>query len=427
MRSTQWTRIRDGVIGTFQPLVAEGLDPGPGMLKLTDEHAEVTFTASEHHLNDHLLPQDCRAIFGETEVGDVLMLSISQRGGSWGSLRTARYRSQCLVLDPPAQEVDDDTVVAVQLHYYGLSGWSGERRLSDEPLVENGEVVGWTAELRWDAGVRIPMHDGYTLRFSSGHTVAGPYDRRTLTAPLVITIESDSRRPVEQHLRRLDAVHALLAVAHRDKPLASGGGVRFVETQKGYCEFWERTMISLGPLGDLTHDFPHLGLADVGGAEGVAGWVRLALEHRRAVEPVIRHTLFSSQTPESRILSTAAAMEYWVGSNSRSTRWAKRKAGEDLPGALTRYVDSAWTSWIGDSEQWVKDFWKAYLDLKHFRGDTPDPSTVHALEVSGRWLLTAALLDHCTGSADTSRHLFSKGLGVLGQNIRDELWGPPDQ
>jgi hypothetical protein len=121
-------------------------------------------------------------------------------------------------------------------------------------------------------------------------------------------------------------------------------------------------------------------------------------------------------------------MEYWVSSNNaRSVPWARKKAGEDLPGALTRYVDPAWTSWIGDSEQWVRDFWKAYLDLKHYRTDTPDPSLVHALEVSGRWLLTAALLDHCNETADTSRHLFSKGLEALGRNIREELWEPPER
>lgn len=426
MTSKQWARIRDGVIGTFQPLLAERLEPAHGMIRLSDEHAEVTLMASEGHLNDDLLPQDCRAVFGETQAGDVLMMSIAQRSGSPGGLRTARYRSRCLVLDPPAQEIDDDTVVAVELHYYGLSRWSGARRLNDEPIFEGGRIVGWIAELRWDAGTSVPLGDGFTLKFSSGHSVTGPYDRRTLTAPLVITIESKDRRPVGEHLVRLDAVHALLAVAHREVPIASGGGVRFADTQKGYCSLWERTMISLAPPGDLTHEFPYLGLDDIGGAQGVANWLRLALEHRRAVEPLVRHVLFSSQTPESRILSTAAAMEYWVGSNARSALWAKKKPGEDLPSALTRYVDSAWSTWVGDSDQWVEDFWKTYLDLKHFRIDTPDPSKVDALEVSGRWLLTAALLDHCIGSSNASRHLFSKGLATPGRNIRAELWGRPD-
>lgn len=426
MTSEQWGRFRDGVIGVFRPLLAEGLDPAHGMIKLSDKHAEITFMVSEDHLNDSLLPLDCCAVFGETPAGDVLMLSIAHRSGSWGGLSTGQYRSRCLVIDPPVQEIDADTVVSVQLHYYGLSGWSGERQLKDEPIVEDGKLVGWTAELRWDAGTSVPLDDGYTLRFSSGHTVSGPFDRRTLTAPLVITVESGERRPIGEHLARLEAVHALLAVAHKETPLAAGGGVRFTDTQKRYCSLWDRTMISLGPPGDLTHEFPYFGLDNLGGVQGVASWVRLVLEHRRAVAPIVRHVLFSNQTPESRLLSTAAAMEYWVGSNARSAPWATKRPGEYLPSALTRFVDSAWASWIGDSDQWVKDFWNAYLDLKHFRTTTPDPNRVHALEVSGRWLLTAALLDHCIGSKAASRHLFSKGLGALGRNMIEELWEQPN-
>ena len=100
MTAKQWARIREGVIGTFQPLVTEGLEPAPGMIKLSDEHAEVTFIAGKDHLSDHLLPQDCRAVFGKTEAGDVLMLSISSEAvrraasaqrdtdrGAWCSIR----------------------------------------------------------------------------------------------------------------------------------------------------------------------------------------------------------------------------------------------------------------------------------------------------------------------------------------------------
>lgn len=423
MSSKRWERIRGGVIGTFQPLAASPLEPTPGMIKLTDEHAEITFTASHNHLDDHSLPVDCNAVFGETEVGDVLMLSIAQRSGSWGAPSTARYRSRCLVLDPAADDIDDDTVVSAQLHYYGLSRWPGERSLSDGPIFEEGKIVGWTAELRWEPGTTVPLGDGFTLTFSSGHSVTGPYDRRTLTTPFVITVESDERRPIGEHILRLDAVYALLAVAHRTPPVATHGAVKFTDSQDVYCPWWERTMISPGQPDDTTHQFPYLGLDNVGGIEGVASWVRLTVGHRRAVEPVVRHVLFSEQTPESRMLSTAAAMAYWVASNARKEQWARKRTGELLPGVLTRYVDPAWTAWIGDSDQWVKDFWKAYVDLKHFRGQRPDPGVINAFEVSGRWLLTAALLDSCTGSSEASRHLFSDGLAVFGGNLRSELWG----
>jgi hypothetical protein len=84
MSPNQWERIRSGCIGTFQPLASPPLSPPPGMIKLTDEHVEVTFMAGEDRLNERMLPAECRAIFGETEVGDVLILSIAQRSGSWG-------------------------------------------------------------------------------------------------------------------------------------------------------------------------------------------------------------------------------------------------------------------------------------------------------------------------------------------------------
>lgn len=423
MSTKQWKRIRDGVIGTFQPLTVPALEPAPGMIKLTDEHAEVTFMATEDHRDDRLLPLDCRAVFGETEAGAVLMVSIAQRGGQIGATSTARYRARCVVLDPAPEHIDDDTAVAARLDYYGLAGWSGERRLRDKPIEEDGKVVGWTAELRWDPGTRVPLDTGFALRFSAGHSVSGPYDQRTLASPLVISVESDHRHSIGEHILRLDAVHALLALAHREKPLAASGGVKFSSSQNGYCPWWERTMISHGSPKEGTHEFPYLSLDDVNGPKGFASWVRLTLKHRRAVEPVVRHALFPNQTPESRLLSTAAAMEYWVASNARTAEWAQRRAGEALPGALSRHVDPAWTTWIGDADQWVDYFWETYLDLKHFRKTPPDPSTIHALEVSGRWLLTAALLDHCTESHATSRHLFSSGLRIMGEHVRDELWG----
>lgn len=88
----------------------------------------------------------------------------------------------------------------------------------------------------------------------------------------------------------------------------------------------QRTIMSLDPPGDLAHDFAHVELEDVGGLQGVAAWVRLVLKHRRAVEPVVRHALFPNQTPESRIPSVAAAMEYWVASSK-----ARKTGGEEAP------------------------------------------------------------------------------------------------
>lgn len=130
--------------------------------------------------------------------------------------------------------------------------------LEREAVIEDGKIVGWVAELRWQPGSEVSLPDGFELGFSAGHTVSGPYDRRTLTSPLVITVRSNDRRPVREHLQRLDAVHALLAVAHRETPSASTGGVRFTADQEGYCDFWERTMMTHDGTAEVTHQFPYL-------------------------------------------------------------------------------------------------------------------------------------------------------------------------
>lgn len=183
--------------------------------------------------------------------------------------------------------------------------------------------------------------------------------------------------------------------------------------------------MSLDPPGDLAHDFAHVELEDVGGLQGVAAWVRLVLKHRRAVEPVVRHALFPNQTPESRIPSVAAAMEYWVASSKARKTGGEEAPRRAAPGCARAFRRSSLAYLDGDSDQWVNEFWTAYLDTEHFRRRSPDPRAVNAMAISGRWLLTAALLDHCAGSPAAGRHLFTKGLRNLGGEVREELWSSP--
>jgi hypothetical protein len=43
------------------------------MIKLTDEHAEVTFMAAEAQLDGRMLPLECQAVFGETSPSSLGM------------------------------------------------------------------------------------------------------------------------------------------------------------------------------------------------------------------------------------------------------------------------------------------------------------------------------------------------------------------
>jgi hypothetical protein len=421
MQQEVYNRIREGVVGQFAP----ALDPPverhlSGYLKLNEDDVLAKLIADDAAFDDKGFPIDCRAVFGRTEAGDVLMVDIRSRGHDRGNLDVARYKSSSLLVDLHHEEVEHDTVIGIQFAYHGLYNWLSHRIYHDDTIVEDGKLVGWKAELRYGKGTTVPLDDGFTLRFSAGWQIDGAFDRRTFATPLTITVESDRRRPIGDHILRLDAVHALLNIAHRE-PVRSFGGSAKLSADSEWCGFWDTSMMSTAAADADTQSFPYFGLEDIGGLNTVANWVRTVHRHRRAVAPLVRHVLDPNQTPEARLLSTAAAMESWVAAHRRTQDWAKKVKGEDLPGALIRKVDRSWDTWIGDSDAWLDSFWSSYNHLKHQPEDDLDPHFVHMLEISGRWLLTATLLDQAAGSLAPSRHLFGKSLSMLGADVRKAL------
>lgn len=287
--------------------------------------------------------------------------------------------------------------------------------------MEEGQFVGWRAELRPPAPQAVAVDDVFSLKLSVGRDWAQRPDRLTFRAPLVVAIETSERRSLGEHIQRLDAVHALLSVAHRDPITAVEGAARLTENSD-WLPMWEKTFVSFSSE-DGVHEFPYLGIEQVGGVDGVAAWIRLVLEHRRAAEPIVRHALFRNQTPEARMLSTAAAIEYWVAVHRRAdANWAVKGNSDPFPWGLVNLVHPSWRTWVGHADQWVDTFWQIYNDLKHAPNQHWDGSLVDAFEVSGRWLLTAALLDTCAGTSNPSERLFTRRLGREGNHLR-ELMG----
>ncbi|OUZ11075.1 hypothetical protein BHE97_06515 [Aeromicrobium sp. PE09-221] len=349
------------------------------------------------------------------------MVDIRGRAHDAGTIGVAEYRSTGVIVDPRLREVLNDTVVGVRLEYGGLPDWISNRIYHDDIIMEDGGFVGWRAELRPGRGTVAELAEGFSLRLSSGWSVAGEFDRRTFSTPLCVAVESDRRRPIGDHLVRLDAIHALLNIAHREPVKSVGGSARLTPGSE-WCEFWQTDMMSDDAAAAASQSFPNFGLEEIGGIETIASWIALVLNHRRAVTPLVRHALVRNQTPESRLLSTAAAMEYWVAANRRSADWARR-TDEKLPAALVGKVHSNWREWVGNSTAWVEQFWAADNHLKHQPQDDLDPQVVHTLEISGRWLLTAALLDEASGTNEPSRHIFGESLplGNLGTIVRDAV------
>jgi hypothetical protein len=228
-------RIRDGVVGRFAP----ALDPpqerhSPGSLKLTEDGIVARLLADDLAFDDLGLPQAVAALGGTTEAGDILVMEIRSRGRERGRLDVAEYRGTSVLVDPDLRDVEDDTAVGVKFEYGGLPEWQSEQIYKDDMIIEDGAYVGWRAELRHGRDSTLQLDDGFTLRWGSGWSVQGDFDRRTFATPISVGVDSDRRRPIGDHLVRLDAVHALLNVAHR-RPVKSLGGTAKLMTGSEWC------------------------------------------------------------------------------------------------------------------------------------------------------------------------------------------------
>ena len=422
--------LHDGAVGTFQTLTDPPLKKQfAGHIKLGADGADITIVASRKRDPAGQWsadPANNNVVAGITEAGTILApVGRVRRTTTRGDfiLPIVRWTAPTILVDAPFDEVDADTVTETSLSYLGLDSWSGNTDHRDQPIVEEGVgVVGWRIEIENQTAESSAIGDGYHLAIRHGWTVSGPYDNRSLRKPLVLELRSEDRRPLSQHVSRLDALHALLSVAHRKPVTAVKGAAQLEPSSKRRAAMWDRTMMSdTVPPGP--NEFPIFTLADIGNVQGVANWVGTALKHQRAVTPVVRHRLFQNQPHQARLLSTAAALEYWVAANARNSAapWARKVPKAKVPGAVASSVSSEWETWIGDTDRWATLFYRVYNLLKHSSQDV-DVAVVEALEYSGRWLLTASILDMCAGSSTASTQIFGKGLtDIVASDVRDIL------
>ncbi|GAA1069777.1 hypothetical protein GCM10009641_88400 [Mycobacterium cookii] len=429
--------LRDGVVGTFQPLAEPGLKKWfDGHIKIADDRATIAVIARKKRdpaaewANDMA---NSRIVAGITEAGTVLApVEAIHRSTTRGdfSMPVVRWHLGNLLVNVDFDEVDDDTISASQMHYVGLGSWSGRPDHVDEPITER-DGYGWRIEVHQGQERTAEIDPAFDLTIEHDWTLTGPEDQRSLQRPLKVGVRSSERRPLREHVERLDAVHALLSIAHWKPVSAIRGVAQLAPGSKKRALLWDHTMVAEVVRPD-NNEFPVFTLADIGDLTGLAAWVNVCLTKPRAVTPIVRHRLFQNQTPEARLLYTAAALEYWTASNARNpdAPWAKKVPERKVPEAIGNSVGQAWEAWIGDPDRWSKQFYGTYVHLKH-TANLVDPDVVDALEYSGRWLLAASILDQCADSTASSDRIFSgRGLRypVPGQvrGVLDEAPVPRD-
>lgn len=256
--------------------------------------------------------------------------------------------------------------------------------------------------------------------------VNGPADQRTLHAPIAISCTSQRRRETWDLLQPLLFVQDLLNFAFGGFVAAEGGTatVDIAPPTDGRTEpspsLWSGPLMVRAPATTAPESmsaFPLFSLQTLGGAAGLARWVRLCERHGRATAPVVRPFRFGAVTPSVGMLETAAGIESWVKSN-RPAAWTKGPFAT----VLARRVGRSFSDWVGDPEKWSKAFWGTYNKLKHDTTYDPDQFEVQDLLVSGRYLLAAALLDRVAGTKAPSGQIFTKPrLNAVGLRLRERF------
>lgn len=145
--------LRDGVVGTFQPLVDPAMKKWfDGNIKIGADSASIAVVA--HKKRDPAAKwaddlANSRIVTGITEAGTILApVEAMQRSTTRGNfaMPIVRWHFGNLLVNVDFDEVDGDTISASQLHYVGLGSWSGRPDHIDEPITERGGF-GWRIEV----------------------------------------------------------------------------------------------------------------------------------------------------------------------------------------------------------------------------------------------------------------------------------------
>lgn len=282
-----------------------------------------------------------------------------------------------------ALTVHEDAEVPSQLTY----------TLRDERVEETAKIA---------AGLSVVLSPHWTTHENEGDVI--------IDTSLEVTCKSE--RPVEytKLLEVLIEFQDLINLAFPNAVLASKGRaspVYDVEARER-AVMWHSALM-MDPVPDrqpVRHEEPYFSLADVGGAKGVARWLKLCRSNRRLTQLVGGAWRSGNRPAETRLLEAAVAIEHIVVDARVRGRpkWATARRDGNMALLLARRGGPTFKNWLQDVDEWAKLFWLTYGQLKH-RISSPQTAQVTALADVGWVLVVAYVLDRVSLTKAASRRL----------------------
>lgn len=409
--------IEDGSLGFFWPVTSrrpniEG-EPERGYVKrhgrwahieVLEEDAEAAWLRTD----DEPPPSAVAAVLPEDAA---LFLEVRGRYGTTRSgLRASSgsYDARTVIGGLDVTRLRSYKPLSLRPHFHGLESWAGLTAVEETTEFHpDNRVRAMTIALRGAPDLQAALPGHRTLTLSATWKVGGPRDKRRIEAPLAIGCEARSPRRTWDLLQPLLLVQDLVNFAHGGFIGAVPGTAQLhVDVDPGDLPqtpwMWNGALMVMPPgaIPRTDNMWPMFDLADIGGIEGLARWVRLAANNPRAVLPITQWYRSGGQSPPSALRETAAAIEYWMRKTTRGT------AARPLDRLIKR-VGRPFQNWVTDSDAWSDRFWQTYNRLKHEPTFDSDDLELSDLAASGRYLLAAALLGRTARSTEPAKKIFA--------------------
>lgn len=389
-----------------------------GFIRQADEVVEVHLLLEGHPFSalGRSVPIPA-AILGATEHAGVLVIGVlgTSRTASLGGGRASveRYRARSLLCHPSVSLAESALSTSASGYFLGdgLLAWADIDAVDREfKLNAARKVSSATIRLKSTPDLRVPLSRSVALRLS-GHWSLNQDDdlRHVVETALEVEVESTSSpRALMDLLGPLLRCQELLSLAFHGFVRADGGraGLPGID-ERAYL--WDAALtparVPYRVRAAATNERPLFHLADIGGVNGLARWMRLCIKHPRAVSAIVSPYRRGIGSNEVRLLELAAAIEYWVAAHRRRGRWTR--SGSNQAEAVAKHVGPAFTKWVQDPTKWAKVFWDHYNGLKHEPTFNPDSHTVAVLQESAELLLTVELLCRVAGTKRPARQILT--------------------
>lgn len=392
-----------------------------GQLRRVDDFLQVE-TLTEELDGDFMRGRDLPdLLIGALNAGSVVIPDVTGVGRSfnWGAGRSSSetFRARSLLFGiGDLLSLRSGRVLEVSAMFPAALSWAGlqvdESKVTTDGQNRVQEVSITLKRVKDPPGGRLG--NGLTLVLRGHWQTSGgrsPGEPRQITTALEIVCRSTTPRHVADLVRPLEEAQNLLSLA-LDGWVDAAPGRAVLDTldRQAAPQFWTGRLMVPPPGARPMPSSPlaFFSLRDLGGARGLARWVRLCMEHPRAVTPLTAPLRSGGRLREEYLRSVAAAIEYWVTANKKT--WGKGFTSKGFYSrlqGLVRHAGSHAAKLLGDSTKWADALTEDYNKLKHDPAAVIDPRRVGLLAMSGRLLLECTLLDDCAGTRAVSRRFAS--------------------